>query len=670
MDGGHMQDTCSDFSGWMEKPTVGIIGGLGAMGRLFQRFFSSRGYPVIVSDLSTPLNNQDLIAQSDVVLVSVPLHRAVEILEALRPHFRPGQLVLDICSLKVEPMRVLEASAAWFVGLHPMYGPYVTSFSGQTMIVCRGRVPDAPWNWLMNLLREAGLKVHECPAEQHDRMMTVIQLIPHMATVVLGHCLRSLNVSVEESLRFTSPIYRLELDLIGRLFAQDPHLYAAIGMKNPFKDEALEAFQGAFQRSLDLVRKGRWDDFIQDFHRTRDYLGGFCAQALQETNRLLTWHQNNNGVDQTGSGSPHKAQERESRSTEPVPGVTIGRRSARSLGAWLRDKFPGRRPVIFVDRRVADLWREKILPPGAEVLWVEWEAREAHKRLSQVEKLARRALEAGADRTSVFVAVGGGVTGDVIGFLASIYMRGVPVVQVPTTLLAQVDSCLGGKTGVDLDEGKNLLGSFHHPEAVLVDPDFLTTLPEREWQNGMAEVIKYAFLEGGRLLEVLTSLARRRGDPYPLPAEETEEIVTESMRIKRRYVAADEKDFGLRQLLNLGHTTGHALEAVSGYALAHGHAVGLGIRVALRIGVLLGETDPALEKTAEDLLKAFGLPLRSPLAADPERVLAAMRHDKKKGGEGLVWVIPRKIGRVDRFRSVPDRAVLEALEVIRAGEGA
>ncbi|SMC18889.1 3-dehydroquinate synthase [Desulfacinum hydrothermale DSM 13146] len=659
-----MQDTCSDFSGWLDPPTVGIIGGLGAMGRVFYRFFASRGMPVLISDQNTSLSNQDLIDRSDVVLVSVPLHRAVEILEELCPCFRPRQLVLDICSLKVEPMRALDRSAAWFVGLHPMYGPYVSDFHGQTMIACRGRVPDAVWDWLWSLFEGAGLKIHECTPEEHDRMMTVIQLIPHMATVVLGHCLRTLDVPVQESLRYTSPIYRLELDLIGRLFAQDPQLYAAISMKNPFRKEALEAFQSAFERSLALVRQGNWHEFIEDFRRTSDYLGGFCAQALQETNRLLTWHQNNNSPERSGKAPSPTAKKEGSPAPEILPGVSVGRGLGRSLSGRLRERFPKRRPVIFVDRRVADRWREHIQPKKAEIPWIEWDATEANKRLAQVEKLARKALAVGADRRSVFVAVGGGVTGDVIGFLASVFMRGVPVVQVPTTLLAQVDSCLGGKTGVDLDEGKNLVGTFHHPTEVLVDPDFLATLPECQWQNGLAEVIKYGFLEGGRLMEILSAMGPGPTVDYPLPARETEDIIKESLRIKHRYVAADEKDHGLRQFLNLGHTTGHALEALSGYSLAHGHAVGLGIRVALRIGVLLGATDPALEKTAEDLLKAFGLPRTTPLAADVHQVLTAMRHDKKKGAGGLVWVIPRRIGQVERFRSVSDAVVLEALEAI------
>ncbi len=317
------------------------------------------------------------------------------------------------------------------------------------------------------------------------------------------------------------------------------------------------------------------------------------------------------------------------------------------------------------------------MPPcGGDVLdrrefgeaWIEWDAREDKKRLAAVEDLARIALARGADRGSVFVAVGGGVTGDVIGFVASVFMRGVPVVQVPTTLLAQVDSCLGGKTGVDLEEGKNLVGTFHQPEAVVVDPVFLETLPDTEWQNGMAEVIKYGLLDDGDLMETLETHADACGSfgvSYPLPLAMTRRLVSRSLALKARYVAADEKDFGLRQLLNLGHTTGHGLEALSGYTLPHGHAVGLGMRVAVRMGVLLGLTDPELAPRLDRVLRAYQLPRTTTLAADSEALLRHIRHDKKKSASGLVWIIPRQIGRVERCTAVPEEIIRQAFEVLK-----
>lgn len=681
-----MTDSVSDFRRWKDIPRIGIIGGLGAMGKLFHRFFADHGYPVAISDVATPLTNEDVIDRSDAIVVSVPLHKASEILESLAPRFRPGQLVVDICSLKVRPMKAMERSTAWYVGLHPMYGPYVQDFVGQTMIVCPGRVDEAPWEWLMALLRRAGLKIHVCSAEEHDRMMTVIQLVPHVTTVVLGHCLRDMGVDVAESLRFTSPIYRLELDLIGRLFAQDPALYAAIAMENPFKREALDVLRRVFAETADAVEDDRWEAFLAAFEKTRSHFGGFCLQALEETNRLLTWHHNANNYGQNPSGAvgvreatprasgtviprdtETKTREATSKTPEnPFP-VTVEPHAARSLAAWLQERFPERRAYVFVDARVASLWGDVLNRREFGEAWIEWAAREDEKRLATVEALARTALERGADRSSVFVAVGGGVTGDVIGFLASVFMRGVPVVQVPTTLLAQVDSCLGGKTGVDLEEGKNLVGTFHHPEAVLVDPAFLQTLPDTEWQNGMAEVIKYALLDDGGLMEALEDHAEARGADgvsYPLPLPMTRRLVSQSLALKARYVAADEKDFGLRQLLNLGHTTGHGLEALSGYTLPHGHAVALGMRVAVRMGVLLGLADPALAPRLDRVLQAYHLPRTTPLAADFEALLRHIRHDKKKGASGLVWIVPRQIGRVERRPAVPEPIIRQAFRVL------
>ncbi|WP_448384386.1 3-dehydroquinate synthase [Desulfosoma sp.] len=714
-----MTDSVSDFRRWKDKPRIGIIGGQGAMGRLFHRFFEAHGFPVAVSDVATALTNEDIIDRSDVVLVSVPLHKAFAILESLAPRFRSGQLVADICSLKVPPLKAMEGSAAWYVGLHPMYGPYVKDFVGQTMIVCPGRVADAPREWLMDLLRRAGLKIHVCSAEEHDRMMTVIQLIPHVTTVVLGHCLRDLGIDAAESQRYTSPIYRLELDLIGRLFAQDPALYAAIAMENPYKNEALGVLRRVFFETAEAVEHGRWDEFLTAFEKTRSHFGNFCLQALEETNRLLTWHHNANNHGQylsnagcensrgaaahRGDGAPH-ARARSGHADESLSGtveaggvaarpsgavsfegagvplheasscgapnpfpVTVEPHGARSLASWVQKHVPDRRPYVFVDRTVASLWGDTLNRRELFDAWIEWDAREDKKRLATVEELARGALQRGADRGSVFVAVGGGITGDVIGFLASIFMRGVPVVQVPTTLLAQVDSCLGGKTGVDLAEGKNLIGTFHHPQAVLVDPAFLETLPDTEWQNGMAEVIKYALLDDGGLMETLEAHADAcgpKGVSYPLPLSLTRHLVSHSLALKARYVAADEKDFGLRQLLNLGHTTGHGLEALSGYALPHGHAVALGMRVAVRLGILLGLTDADLAARLDRLLRAYHLPLTTPLSDDAEALLRHIRHDKKKGASGLVWIVPRQIGRVERRSAVPEPIIRQAFQVL------
>lgn len=339
------------------------------------------------------------------------------------------------------------------------------------------------------------------------------------------------------------------------------------------------------------------------------------------------------------------------------------------MAAWLQEHFPQRHPYLFVDRRVAALWEKVLDGKGFGPAWIPWEAREDRKRLAAVEELARTALSRGADRHSVFVAVGGGVTGDVVGFLASIFMRGVPVVQVPTTLLAQVDSCLGGKTGVDLPEGKNLLGTFYQPQAILVDAAFLETLPVKEWQNGMAEVIKCALLDDGGLMETLESFAQAakgsQGDVYPLPQEMTERLVFQSLRLKARHVAADERDVGVRQFLNLGHTAGHGLEALSGYTLPHGYGVALGMRVAVQIGILMGVTPPDLARRLDQILEAYQLPQTTPLVKDSEALLRHIQHDKKKGTAGLTWIVPRDVGRMERHTNVSEKIVREALRVLQ-----
>ncbi|ROQ89850.1 3-dehydroquinate synthase [Desulfosoma caldarium] len=351
--------------------------------------------------------------------------------------------------------------------------------------------------------------------------------------------------------------------------------------------------------------------------------------------------------------------------------VTFAPHGARSLAVWLQEHFPGRHPYIFVDQRVASLWGEILDGQGFGDAWIPWDAREDRKRLDTVEHLARAALSRGADRHSVFVAIGGGVTGDVVGFLASIFMRGVPVVQVPTTLLAQVDSCLGGKTGVDLPEGKNLLGTFHHPQAILVDAVFLKTLPAKEWQNGMAEVIKSALLDDGDLMETLESFAQEtkgQGISYPLPHKMIEPIVFQSLSLKARHVATDEKDFGVRQFLNLGHTAGHGLEALSGYALPHGHAVALGMRVAVQMGILMGLTNPDLARRLDRILEAYQLPLKTLLAKDANALLRHIQHDKKKGTGGLTWIVPRDVGRMERRTDISDKIFRDALRVIQPNE--
>ena len=229
---------------------------------------------------------------------------------------------------------------------------------------------------------------------------------------------------------------------------------------------------------------------------------------------------------------------------------------------------------------------------------------ERAKTLAQLEKLAEKLLAHGADRGSVILALGGGVVGDVGGFLASIFMRGIPVVQIPTTLVAQVDSAIGGKTGVNLASGKNLLGTFHQPLAVLVDPDVLSTLPEREYRSGLFEAMKYGVIRNPQIFELLERERRAflRRDRKMLEA-----LIAACIQVKADVVSADERESGERRILNFGHTIGHALEAETGYGyFLHGEAVGWGMIAAANIGASMGVTSPAIAQRIVSLVRAYG----------------------------------------------------------------
>lgn len=265
------------------------------------------------------------------------------------------------------------------------------------------------------------------------------------------------------------------------------------------------------------------------------------------------------------------------------------------------------------------------------------------------------------DRRSCFVALSGGVGGDLTGFAAGIYKRGVDFVQIPTTLLAMVDSSVGGKTGADLPEGKNLVGLFHQPSAVFIDPAFLHTLPGREWRNGLAEVIKYGIIRDGEFFEFLWAnrgrLNRRLADDALLV-----KVIERCVRIKAEVVAADECESGVRAILNYGHTFGHALEQLSGFKLAHGSAVAIGMALAGRLACELGIFDRALADKAEALLKAVGLPVAIPSGYAASDIVEAMKGDKKNEGGRIRLVLPEAIGRVRITSEVSEGSLLEFLK--------
>jgi 3-dehydroquinate synthase len=277
-------------------------------------------------------------------------------------------------------------------------------------------------------------------------------------------------------------------------------------------------------------------------------------------------------------------------------------------------------------------------PKGRPILF---DDRESAKRLATVEGIARDLVRAGADRRAVLVAVGGGVVGDVAGFAAATYLRGVRVVHVPTTLVAQVDSAIGGKTGVDLREGKNLVGAFYPPKMVIADPDTLATLPHREFRAGLYEVIKYGVIADVKLFDFLERRmdAILRRDPAALGY-----IIPRSAAIKARVVSADEREGGLRQILNFGHTLGHALETATNYRrFLHGEAVGWGMLAATLLAVGTGRLRETDAERIMRLVAGVGpLPALGKIRAAELRPILA--SDKKARGGRVRWVLPRRIG--------------------------
>jgi 3-dehydroquinate synthase len=313
----------------------------------------------------------------------------------------------------------------------------------------------------------------------------------------------------------------------------------------------------------------------------------------------------------------------------------------------------------YADRVSISLWRAGVpcavqrLPSG-----------ERFKRLATVERLCDAMVAARLDRHSAVVAVGGGVIGDLAGFAAAIYMRGIACVQVPTTLLAQVDASVGGKTGVNLRGGKNLVGAFRQPRAVLIDPTTLGTLPARELRCGLAEALKHGFIRDPEYLDCLLSDMRRlqRREPEALGR-----AIAGSCRIKADVVGQDETEKGTRAVLNFGHTVGHAVETVGGYRrLRHGEAVAIGMAVAALIGEEIGVTPANVTATVRDALKRAGLPLAVPQDMSSERVIEAMASDKKSAEGSPRFVLLRRIGQAEPGFTVATEVVRRALDRARA----
>jgi len=288
---------------------------------------------------------------------------------------------------------------------------------------------------------------------------------------------------------------------------------------------------------------------------------------------------------------------------------------------------------------------------------------EDQKRLAHVERLAEEMVRRGADRTSLVVAFGGGIVTDMAGFLAAIFMRGIPVVQIPTTLLAQVDAAIGGKTGVNLEIGKNLIGSFHQPLAVLIDPSILDTLPDREYRAGLYEILKAGVIRSEPLFRFLAESSAAVLARQP---EAVDRIIAASVEIKAQVVSADEREGGLRRILNFGHTFGHALEAETGYTrFLHGEAVAFGMRAAVYLAQMTGYLSA---EDAVDILEASRLygPIPSLAGIPAECLLARLASDKKTIQGKVHFVLPVRIGEVQVVSGIGDEPALAAIQAALA----
>ncbi len=287
---------------------------------------------------------------------------------------------------------------------------------------------------------------------------------------------------------------------------------------------------------------------------------------------------------------------------------------------------------------------------------------ERRKTLRTTEEIFSTLVRAGADRHTVIIGVGGGVAGDIFGFVASVYMRGVRYIHVATTLLSMVDASIGGKTGVDLPAGKNLAGTFSDPIAVFAWVDALRSLPYRHVREGLAETVKHAIIAGGDLFESLETLAAHAFWRWPW-----ESIVQRSQQVKIGIVARDRKESGVREVLNLGHTFGHGIESASRYRISHGAGVSIGLRAAGLLALRTGRFSRDEHLRVLTLLTLLGLPGITHL--EPGSIRAAMNSDKKRRAGHLRFVLPRAIGDVEYGVAAPDRDVLRVLRTLRSAPG-
>lgn len=341
--------------------------------------------------------------------------------------------------------------------------------------------------------------------------------------------------------------------------------------------------------------------------------------------------------------------------------IVIERGALSKVGEWARSNWSCDKIAIITDNYVGSLYAESVTlslqASGFEVVVFEFSEGEASKNLTTATQAYEFLIANNITRSDGIVALGGGVVGDLAGFVASTYMRGIPFLQIPTSLTAQVDSSIGGKTGVNTPKAKNSVGTFAQPKGVLIDPNVLETLGKRELIEGMGEVIKYGLIDDLALWELLTTLD---GSPESILAH-AEAIIYHSCDVKRKLVVADEKEGGVRMYLNFGHTIGHAVEQTAGYGkVMHGEAVAIGMVQISRIAEQKGLMPAGMTKMIEDMCQKFGLPT-SYEPWDKEKLYEALTHDKKARGNTMKTVIVPKLGSA-AINQIPMAEMMDYLE--------
>ena len=336
--------------------------------------------------------------------------------------------------------------------------------------------------------------------------------------------------------------------------------------------------------------------------------------------------------------------------------VVVGSGLLPCAGARIRDVSQASRCALVTDSIVGPLYAEMVRrsleESGFDVVIITVPSGESSKSLTQVAFVCDAMIEAGLDRSALLVALGGGVVGDLAGFIAAIYYRGIPFVQIPTTIVAQVDSSIGGKTGVNAAGGKNLLGAFHQPVLVLADVSTLSTLPEREFNEGFAEVIKHAAIRDRAMLDHLDDLTS---------------LVARNVAIKAAIVTEDEFETkGVRALLNFGHTIGHGIEAAAGYGrFLHGEAISLGLVAACRLSVQKAGLPPADADLLISMLARYRLPLLLPSDISTDHILQALRKDKKFHAGAVRFVLLRALGEAFVSSEITEKDIVNAIEGLR-----